>query len=62
MDHEQVKDVILYDKHLPKRPKKKLEKDDYVDLQENTRVMHNYVLPTNNRVVATPQIVSSDMM
>lgn len=43
MDQEQVKSVILYNKPVSQKPKKKYEKDEYAYVQESMRLMHNIV-------------------
>lgn len=43
LDHEQVKDVILYNKSVAQQPKKNLNRNQYANLNENMRLMHNYL-------------------
>lgn len=43
MDCEQVKDVILYNRPISQGNKKRYNKEDFVQLQENMRMMHNLV-------------------
>eukprot|EP00347_Sterkiella_histriomuscorum_P018862 403343887 len=43
LDHEQVKDIILYNKPVIQQPKRRYDKPDYAQLNENMRLVHNYV-------------------
>lgn len=42
LDHEQVKDIILYNRPIKQQPKHKFDKSNFADLQDNMRLMHNY--------------------
>ena len=35
--------MILYDKPIDQRPKKRIDKEEFASLQESVRLMHNYV-------------------
>ena len=43
MDHEQVKDVILYNRPTSSMPKKSVDKEKYAELADNMRLMHQYI-------------------
>ena len=47
MDHEQVKDVILYDRPMTQVPKKRMDKGQLASITDNARLLHNYVQNEN---------------
>lgn len=45
LDHEQVKDIILYNKPVHQQSKRPYDKESYAQLSDNARLMHNYMQP-----------------